>query len=222
MFFNKFKEARGFTLIELMVVVAIIGIILAIAIPYYVSYRRASCDRTADSDVSRFNVAVERFQSELVDLNGAFDDANQDAFIQNIDWVLGNYYGWGGTTEKCRVQIGFARQIAGGQVMVFACSVMGSRPSANINDRYIYSAPIGGGTSAPAFVGDCTDPGAGNSWVKPAAPAVVGPNLPPAAWYTYPGTGIHCGDTTMVDPNNVRPLVPVMPAGFPKQCTGLH
>jgi type IV pilus assembly protein PilA len=220
MFYSKFKEARGFTLIELMVVVAIIGIILAVAIPYYVSYRRSACDRTADADVSRFNVAVERFTNELVDLNGAFDDANQIAFIQNIDWILGTYYGWGGTTAKCGVQIGFI-QPAGAQVSVCACSTMGARPTAIPDDRYIYSAPVGGGTSAPAFVGQCPDAGAAAQWVKPAVPG-AGPV--PANWYTYPGTGIHCYDTSMITAAiaAVKPLAPVVPPGGVKDCAALQ
>ncbi len=145
---SRIRNAKGFTLIELMVVVAIIGIILAIAIPYYVSYKRTACDRAATGDISKLGASVERFGNELVDLN--CPDMVQLASTVNIAWFVGPYYGWGGTNRKCDVRVS---QLNNNQE-ISACAMNGSRP-AGPTTRYIYRIGMVGGTDMPAQTGDC-------------------------------------------------------------------
>jgi len=45
------KSEKGFTLIELMIVIAIIGILAGIAIPNFIGYRRRSYNAGANSDI---------------------------------------------------------------------------------------------------------------------------------------------------------------------------
>jgi len=193
---GKLRNAKGFTLIELMVVVAIIGIILAIAIPYYVGYKRAACDRAASADVSKLGASIERLGNEIVDLNGRFDQDIANQVMPQTARFVGSYYGWGGTTKKCGVEIMFDQPIANGEYQVHSCAVLGSRPdTANTDFRYIYTIPFGGGVSPAATVGQCVDNT--QTDVPPVDPAVKG------AWTVFPpnqpGTApFTCNDQSLI------------------------
>lgn len=70
----------GFTLLELMIVVAIVGILAALAYPGYVEYVRAG--RRADAEAALVELAsrMERYYSEHLTYEGAATSADQPRF----------------------------------------------------------------------------------------------------------------------------------------------
>ena len=52
------NNSKGFTLIELMIVIAIIGVLAAIAIPNFIAYRNKSYCNSAESDANNISATI--------------------------------------------------------------------------------------------------------------------------------------------------------------------
>jgi Tfp pilus assembly protein PilE len=122
-----------------MALVAVLGIILAIAIPYYISYKRTVCDRMARQELAHVQDAYNKYRN---DPNNKTQEPPQD-----LRHLVGSYYGWQGTSEKCDVRIHYDRK---GQT-VSVLSLKGAHPQ-GVSSRYVYKRHLENGKERAAQV----------------------------------------------------------------------
>lgn len=83
----KFPSQKGFTLIELMIVVAIIGVLASIAIPLYLSY----AGRAETTEAFSLATYVKPKLDEYFRAHGDFPADNRAADLPSPGSIIGNY-----------------------------------------------------------------------------------------------------------------------------------
>lgn len=155
------RNEKGFTLIELMIVIAIIGILAAIAIPNFLRYQLKSKTAEAKTNLGAIKTSQEAFRAEWdayipcgltlgapSDIKQAWTPAATDAGFTTLGWApSGNVYysyevGVAGGTAVANV----AGSGLGGQSGAFTASAAGDLDAdgaAANNGEFAYSSTFG-------------------------------------------------------------------------------
>jgi tetratricopeptide (TPR) repeat protein len=160
---SRYMKAIIALIIIIPIVIALLGIILAISIPYYISHNRTACDNLARQELVRLQAAYDKYRN---DPNNRTKETPG-----NLRLLLGPYYGWTGTDEKCQVRIKYDRSSHEAR----AVAIQGGHPQ-GASSRYVYRRNLASGSEQTSTI----------------------PAVDPSEFTTYPllgaGRGASCFD----------------------------
>lgn len=81
---QKRKRQSGFTLIELMIVMAIIGILAVIAVPSYISAVRQAREAVLKEDLFTMRNAIDSYTADKQKAPQSLDDLVQEGYLKSI------------------------------------------------------------------------------------------------------------------------------------------
>lgn len=86
------SKGSGFTLIEILMVMAVLGLLVAIAIPQFMSYRSQAVDAEMKSDLRNTAIAIEAYfaKQTVLPASAAKSGGTQPTFI--YDSVTGSIH----------------------------------------------------------------------------------------------------------------------------------
>lgn len=169
------RKQEGFTLIELMIVVAIIGILAAIAIPNFLQYQMKSRQSEAKENLMAIKTSEVSFSGE----QGCFIGIPQEGALAPAANVKAVPFTWGAGVLGRVPPVTWCQ--AGGFTVGLGFNDIGFRATGNVNYRYAVDATLlagvgNAGTYSPTGALGAVDSCAIVRGALPAGASIIGSN----------------------------------------------
>jgi type IV pilus assembly protein PilA len=141
--FKALRKQEGFTLIELMIVVAIIGILAAIAIPNFLQYQMKSRQSEAKTNLQAIKTSQVAFQAEQSCYLGILPEVTA---ILPVAGTKSTPITWGVGTAPTPPPVAWC--IGAAPVLIGTFNDIGFRATGNVNYHYAANAVVLAGAGA--------------------------------------------------------------------------
>jgi prepilin-type N-terminal cleavage/methylation domain-containing protein len=126
------RNQRGFTLIEIIAVLVILGIIAAVAVPKYLSMADESRKRSAQAAIAEIKGRLSSVQGKYMMINKGTPPTNAVLFT-----AASNSMGYGSSTNFTNVGNDFVLSVASGNpIQISVTSVGGIALSPSVNGNF--------------------------------------------------------------------------------------